>query len=110
MKKTILALAAATLAIGALPGAASAAPWQNINARKAQIDRQIDQGERSGRLTRGEASRLRGEFMSLIRLERDYSRGGLSMRERADLDRRYDALAARVRAEKHDRQTARRRF
>ena len=110
MKKTIIAIVTSTLAVGALPGAASAAPWQNINARKVQIDRQIEQGERSGRLTRGEASRLRGEFMSLVRLERDYKRGGLTMRERADLDRRYDALAARVRAEKNDRQTARRRF
>ncbi|WP_253201084.1 hypothetical protein [Sphingomonas quercus] len=110
MQKSLLAIAAtATLALGMLPSTASAAPWQNMNARKNQIERQIDQGVRTGRLTRQEASGLRGQFASLMRLERDYSRGGLSIRERSDLDRRYDALSARVRAESRDRQVARRR-
>ncbi|OGN46018.1 MAG: hypothetical protein A2795_00285, partial [Caulobacterales bacterium RIFCSPHIGHO2_01_FULL_67_30] len=36
--------------------------WSSINARQANLDRRIDQGVRSGQLSRREATRLRGEF------------------------------------------------
>ena len=52
--------------------------WQSINQRQAQLDRRIDQGVRSGQLSRREATRLRSEFNSLVRLEGQYRRGGLS--------------------------------
>lgn len=104
MKRTsiILAAFAATLAT-AVPTAASAAPWQNINQRQASLDGRIDQGIRSGALTRPEAARLRSDFASLARLESNYRRGGLNVRERADLDRRFNALSARIKVQKHDR-------
>lgn len=90
----------------ATPIAAQAAPWQNINARQQRLDARIDQGVRSGSLNRAEAQRLRGQFQDLNRLEASYRRsgGGLSSRERADLDRRFDALSARIKVQKHDRQ------
>ncbi|MGK2912428.1 MAG: hypothetical protein ACSLE1_21935 [Sphingobium sp.] len=103
-KKTFIAavIAAATLAT---PMVASAAPWQNINQRQANLERRIDQGVRNGALNRNEAQRLRGQFRDLTRLEADYRRSnGLSRRERADLDRRFDALSARIQVQKHDRQ------
>lgn len=77
--------------------------WQNISQRKYQLDRRIDRGERNGQLSRREATRLRYELNSLVHLERSYMRGGLSYRERAELDRRYDRLSVQVRAERRDR-------
>jgi hypothetical protein len=68
-----------------------------------RLDQRIDVGIRNGSLTRNEAMRLRGEFRDLARLEANYRRDGLSMRERADLDRRFDLLSARIRYERHDR-------
>lgn len=114
MKKFTLMLAGLGIAVSAVPmTAAMAAPhpapafqaWQSINARQANLDRRIDQGIRSGALTRGEAARLRADLNSLARLEAQYrrSRPGLTLAERRDLDRRFDALSARVRVEKHDR-------
>jgi hypothetical protein len=77
--------------------------WQSINARQANLDRRIDQGVRSGQLSRREATRLRGEFNSILRLEANYRRGGLTAWERQDLDRRFDRLSDQVRNERRDR-------
>jgi hypothetical protein len=81
--------------------------WQSINQRQAQLDRRIDQGVRTGSLSRREATRLRSDFNSLARLEASYRRGGLSSWERADLDRRFDRLEAQIRYERHDRDNRR---
>jgi len=108
MKRTLLALAALAT-VAAAPLAAQAAPWQTINQRQANLEHRIDQGVRNGSLTRSEAMRLRGEFRSLSRLEASYRRSnGLSMRERADLDARFDRLSRQIRAERHDHQDYRR--
>lgn len=77
--------------------------WQSISQRKYQLDRRIDVGLRNGQLSRREATRLKTELNALVRLEYSYQRGGLSARERAELDRRYDRLSMQVRAERHDR-------
>jgi hypothetical protein len=77
--------------------------WVNIEQRKMQLDRRIDQGLRSGQLTNAEAIRLRAEFDAIARVEYRYRRNGLNMQERADLDRRFDTLAARIRFERTDR-------
>lgn len=104
--KTFLAMAAA---VGALTLAAPAAAqsyggWQPINQRQAQLDYRIDQGVRSGDLTRREAANLRAEFNQIARIEADYRRSnGLSGWERADLDRRFDNLSQRIRFERRDR-------
>jgi len=106
MKAVIASLlAAGAVAAIAIPASASAAaPWRTIDQRQVQLDRRIDVGVRNGSLTRREAVRLRGEFRDLRRLEAHYRIDGLSRRERADLDRRFDALSARIRFERHDRQ------
>lgn len=77
--------------------------WQSISQRKYQLDRRIDVGLRNGQLSRREASRLKTELNALVRLEYSYQRGGLSARERAELDRRYDRLSRQVREERRDR-------
>ncbi|MDV3458076.1 hypothetical protein RZN05_13855 [Sphingomonas sp. HF-S4] len=117
MQKFTLMLAGLGIAAATVPATAIAAPaaaphaasyqggWQNINARQARLDARINQGIRSGALSRREATRLRTEFRELGRLEARYraSRPGLTLAERRDLDRRFDALSARIRIEKHDR-------
>lgn len=77
--------------------------WQPIAQRKYQLDRRIDVGLRNGQLSRREATRLKTELNALVRLEYSYQRGGLSARERAELDRRYDRLSRQVREERRDR-------
>ncbi len=81
--------------------------WQSIAQRKYQLDRRIDVGIRNGQLSRREASRLQVQLNSLVRLERNYMRGGLTRWERNDLDRRYDRLAVQVRIERRDRDNRR---
>lgn len=110
MKKFSPLIAALGLAAAIMPVTAGAAPrapeWQSINARQERIDTRIDRGIRSGALTRAEAARLRGEFQGLARLEAQYRRSGgrLTVAERRELDRRFDALSARVNVQKHDPQ------
>lgn len=103
MKKIALMIAGIGIAATAIPANAQAG-WQGMNVRKAQIERQIDQGIRNGQLNRSEATRLRNEFRSLETLETRYRRSapGLTAAERNDLDRRYNALAAKVRFERRD--------
>lgn len=103
MKKFLaMAVAASALAIAA---PASAQSWQNINQRQANLDQRIDMGVRNGSLTRNEAARLRADFQEIVRIERAYRMSnGLSARERDDLDRRFDALSARIRWERNDNQ------
>lgn len=102
MKKFLaMAVAASALAVAA---PASAQVWQSINQRQANLEARIDAGVRNGSLTRSEAVRLRAEFNDLARLEARYrASNGLSRAERADLDRRFDALSARIRYERNDR-------
>lgn len=80
--------------------------WQSINARQRTLDHRIDVGVRNGTLTRVEARHLRAEFRQIAHLEVRYRRSGrgLNAWERADLDRRFDRLSARIRYERHDRQ------
>jgi len=120
MKKLLIPALAVAVASAALPAAAqsyghnngpSRGPsyeqsynnWQSVSQRKYNLDRRIDQGVRSRQLSSREASRLKNELNSLVRLERQYQRGGLSRVERNELDRRYDRLSVQVRAERNDR-------
>ena len=78
--------------------------WHPIEHRIHQIDRRIERGIQRGDLTRREAAFLRRDLNGLIQLERQYSYTGrgLSYREMADLDQRFDVLAQRVRFERRD--------
>ena len=123
MKKLLIPALALAVASAALPAAAQSYDrhgpsrghgyeqsyngWNAISQRKHNLDRRIDQGVRNGQLSRREATRLRGEFSSILRLEANYRRGGLTAWERADLDRRFDRLSAQVRSERNDRDNRR---
>lgn len=122
MKKMLVpALVLASVSAAALPAAAQSynnrghnqgynqnyGGWQSINVRQSNLDRRIDVGVRNGQISRREATRLRGEFTALLRLEANYRRGGLTTWERADLDRRFDRLSAQIRDERRDRDNRR---
>lgn len=106
MKRVVLSLmAAASLAAAAAPAFAQGprpSDWQPLAQRQDNIERRIDEGVRSGQLTRREARSLHEQFNGLLRLEARYRRDGMNPRERAELERRYDALSDRIRFEKHD--------
>ena len=118
MKKLLIPALAVAIASAALPAAAQSydrhAPsrghgyeqnyggWNSITQRKHSLDRRIDRGVETRRLSYREAARLKDELNSLVRLERDYMRGGLTRWERQDLDRRYDRLSDKVRYERND--------
>ncbi|MNX43304.1 hypothetical protein D3C86_737460 [compost metagenome] len=118
MKKLLIPALAVAVASAALPAAAQSYDrhgpsrghgyeqnyngWNAIAQRKYNLDRRIDQGVRTRQLSSREASRLKDELNSLVRLERQYQRGGLTRWERQDLDRRYDRLSAKVRYERND--------
>lgn len=103
----LMLIGASALSLAA--GAASAQPmrpdhWVPINERQAELDHRIDDGVRSGQLNRREAFRLRREFRDIADREARYRADGLQPWERADLERRFDRLAARIHMEKHDNQ------
>jgi hypothetical protein len=104
MKKFMLGIAATAGALIAVAGPAHAAPWQSIHQREARLEMQINQGVRSGALTRMEAANLRNRLANLDRLEANLRRGGLTMSERNLLDRRFDALARSIRVQLADHQ------
>jgi len=105
MKTMIIALAAATALSAGAASAQGYGPgrqWMPIEQRLERLDHRIDQGVRSGQLTRREAYQLRAQFNSIVRLEARYGRNGLSTWERVDLDRRFDDLSASIRMARRD--------
>ena len=107
MKSLIIsAIALSSIAGAVLPAAAATPAWVPINARQASLDARIDQGIRSGRLTRLEASRLRAKIRDLENMEARYRRsgGGLSLSERRDLQHRMDQISNRITAQATDAQ------
>ena len=102
MKTMILTLAGAAVALVSLAGAANAAPQRPIPQRAAAMSMRIDQGVRSGTLSRREAARLHQRLATLRLRARHDRRGGMTFREHSRLDRRFAALGANIHAQKHD--------
>ena len=67
------------------------------------LDNRIDAGVRSGRLSRGEAVRLRAQFREIANTEARYRRNGLTMAERRSLERMFDGLENRLTIALNDR-------
>jgi hypothetical protein len=82
-----------------------------INERQFRLTQRIEQGFRSGELTRNEYSRLRHEASDIERAEHFFrSDGYLSPRERSDLHARLDHLSRAVHHERHDFERGRRPY
>ena len=119
MKRIALSVLAAATVVAAIPAAASAQPsarhydngpgrhqerpWQTINQRQAELDRRIDIGVRTGRISRREAQNLRYQLEEYQRVEWRYRRDGLSNWERRDLQGRLDRIERNLREERRDR-------
>ncbi|MDO9474495.1 MAG: hypothetical protein Q7J28_15710, partial [Caulobacter sp.] len=61
------------------------ASWSSIGDRRSNLEARINAGVRDRSLTQAEATRLRADFQTLVRLEATYRRNGLTAAERADL-------------------------
>jgi hypothetical protein len=81
--------------------------WWWMSDRSQNLERRIDAGVRNRTITQAEAVRLRSEWRYLVQLEANYRRDGLSRSERADLERRFDILAAKIRWDRNDWQNRR---
>lgn len=126
--KTILAALAAVAAVTAVAAPAAAQPYRdhdrhdqgryeqgrheqgrheqgryNLNQRQDRLNERIEIGVRRGMITRREAAQLRDQSRAIARIEARYRFNGLNWRERADLDRRFDRLDARIAHEMRDR-------
>lgn len=78
--------------------------WIPVEARKAELDRRIERGIANGDLTEAEADRLRDEFDDIMEAEAAFRVDGFTAAEQADLDRRFNRLAAQIRWERRDGQ------
>lgn len=104
MRKIVSFLLAGLFVIGA--STVSMAGPRGINSREHREQQRINQGIRSGELTRREARRLE-EGMARIRTDERYARmsgGGISPRERARLEREMNRESRSIYRQKHDGQ------
>ncbi|HEX7944867.1 MAG TPA: hypothetical protein VF495_09390 [Phenylobacterium sp.] len=96
MRKTTLILAATTaLSLGA--GAASAQVWMPMIERQGVLDDRIEAARDAGEINSAQARMMRADMSALVALEASYRYGGLSSREKLDLDRRFALLDDQVR-------------
>jgi hypothetical protein len=70
--------------------------YSSVADGRAEFQRRIDAAVSARRLSRTDATRLRADYAALIRMEAEYQRGGLTARERQDIETRLDALDARI--------------
>ena len=106
MKKIYLTLAAASAFAIAAPAAAQSwhgdrsAPqsWNGDRSNTAQLAAQLDDGIRSGNISRRSATRLRAQLRQISQLERQYSMGGFNGWERSDLRERSRTLSMNIRS------------
>ncbi len=70
--------------------------YSSVADGRAEFQRRVDAAVSARRLSRTDATRLRADYAALIRMEAEYQRGGLTARERQDIETRLDALDARI--------------
>ena len=101
----------ATLAVAATLITLTPALADQVDKRQAKQSHRIEQGVRSGQLTKFEAARLKAEQKRIAGLERRFERDGhLSRNERTVLRAAQNRAGKHIRAEKHDGQNRYNRF
>lgn len=99
-----LVLVAAACAVLGLGAVSADAATPSMNRREAWQRARIEQGVRSGRLTRGEAFRLRRGERHINRMDQRYGRDGMyGPGERMRMHRALDRESARIWRLKHNR-------
>ena len=103
MRKIVSFLFVAVFVLGA--SAVSMASTPRINKREYHEQQRINQGIRSGELTRREAERLEAGIAK-IRVDERYAKsdGNVSPRERARLNRELNRESRAIYRQKHDGQ------
>lgn len=103
MKKIVSLVFAVVFVLGA--SAVSMAGSHGINRREYNEQRRINQGIRSGELTRREAGRLEAG-LARTRIDERYARsdGHITPRERARINRDLNRESRAIYRQKHDRQ------
>lgn len=85
--------------------AAAADRFDRTDVRQAKQAQRINQGIRSGELTRSEVAKLQHQQAHIRALERSAERDGhISRYERARIEAAQNAASRSIYAEKHDRQ------
>jgi hypothetical protein len=103
MKRFVSIILSAAFVLGL--SAVSMAQARGVNGRERCERGRIQQGVRSGELTRREAERLRAEQFRIRAYEaRARSDGSLSRRERYRLDEMLDRAGRDIYRQKHDNQ------
>lgn len=110
MRKVLLSVGLATVALTATPAAAQGFGWDRGNAQYRdgasqelwRLSQRVDRGIQRGDLTRREADYFRREIAQLRYLDQRFSYGGYNWRERQQLDQRIDRLRDRLRFERRD--------
>ena len=70
--------------------------YSSVADGRPEFERRVAAAVSARRLSRTDATRLRADYAALIRMETEYQRGGLTARERQDIETRLDALDARI--------------
>ena len=102
MKKTILGLGLAAIAVAGTAPAAGP-----VNVRQLNQERRIDAGRRSGKLTRAEAARLKAQQAAISREEdrlRARHGGRLTAADRRLIHARQEQANRAILQQKHDAQ------
>jgi uncharacterized membrane protein YebE (DUF533 family) len=98
--RSVIAIAAVAASLGALASTASA---DTIDRRQFNQDRRIDQGVRSGALSREEARRLEVEQARIRDMERRAKADGhVDRYERFRINQAQNAASRHIYREKHD--------
>ena len=117
--KTLLTMLVMSAGLTALSLPAHAAPLRHptpvavhydiqaskrIDVRIQSLKSDLNQGQRSGRISRKEATRLSGNINTVASLKRNYDRSGrgLTTFEVATLNAKIDTVAGQIRAQAHD--------
>jgi len=106
LKFSIAALVIAALPALALAQATPATPaTPRIDQRQAEQQKRIDQGVKSGELTRREAARLEKGHAKVQRMEAKAKADGVvTAKERRQITREQNKQSKRIAHEKHDAQ------
>ncbi len=107
MKSIVMAaIAAAVLSGFSAESFANGTRDPGVNARQANQRERVQQGVKSGELTRHEARKVVEGQRDIRQLERAYkSDGKLTARERADLHHEQNQASRAIYRQKHDKQS-----
>lgn len=98
---------AAVLAALSLAAFAQTTSTPRIDQRQENQQQRIDQGAKSGQLTRKEAARLEKGQARIRKMEKDaMADGKVTAKERLRIAKAQDREGRRIAREKHDKQTA----